>query len=134
MPLQSNCPTYTLTGSTLLLKFKPTNVYFISLPLCLIFRPLPPHSFSYFQIPLCPQILRTSGTHVDGLTKPHCIPNSLYFSSQMIHLSFFSISRCFLKSNTPDTVTPESPHTPLFSRPMPLETLQLGPVCFGPPR
>lgn len=57
--------------------------------------------FSFFQIPLCPQILRTSDTHADDLKHPHCIPNSLYFSSQMTHSFILFDLSLFLKIQYP---------------------------------
>lgn len=80
----------------------------MSLPLRLIFHSVSPFNSKnallslIFKSHYCPRILRTSDTHGGDLTHPHCIPNSLYFSSQMILFFHSFLSRTlFLKIQYP---------------------------------
>lgn len=115
----------------------------MSLPLRLIFHSVSPFNFKnallylIFKSHYCPRILRTSDTHGGDLMHPHCIPNSLYFSSQMILFFHSFLSRSlFLKIQYPTHAharVPPHHHTPLFPRPIPLETPQLGHGCLARP-
>lgn len=106
MPLESIYSVLTRSiYPSALIQAQTTSILFLCPFLPYFPFPSPPQfqefpSISDFQIPLCPKILRTSGTHADDLTHPHCIPNSLYLP-QMTHSFILFHLSLFLKIQHP---------------------------------
>lgn len=93
-----------------------------------------------FSNPTLPQILRTPGTHADDLTHSHCIPNPLYFHSEITLFFFSSLFfhlSLFLKIQYPTHgYTREPPHSIVppasASGNTPTRTGVLGPAPLTP--